>query len=206
MVAFFATTDLEPLLKKILVECEQILDSITVNGKAEDGSARQMRLGEMEWDEDAREDNIIAMACRAIMSLLGNLKDNIALGLQRGLSDGLLEAEAFMASSYAKAAEGNGVIGAQLSRRDCIKETLERETSERRKYLTELLDRVPLMRKPKGGRPERITKKRLLDAIEARRSKGAPVIAKGLALDLDENADSIRKAAERHKVELEPEE
>jgi len=55
---------------------------------------------------------------------------------------------------------------------------------------------------PKQGRPPKLTRRRLLSAISARKARGEIDSIKGLAAELDEDESTVRKALDHHKIKL----
>lgn len=117
--------------------------------------------------------------------------------------DGLLVALAVTQSGIARDLKGEGASDVLINAEPMVKELLQRENLKRRQYLTRILSNTPFLRVfQTQGRPKKVTKQRLLDAIAARRSSGKPVVTKGLAYDMNVDESTIRKAAQRFQVEI----
>ena len=111
--------------------------------------------------------------------------------IQRGVTR--LVSESVLAASITTAKEEGG----RLKSTDDLLEWVDVSQREEKKAIR---DRVLL---PDPGRPAQVTRQRLLQAIDARRSQGKPSLIKALATDMNEKESTVRKALDRYGIEYE---
>jgi hypothetical protein len=179
-------------VRRIILECELFLQDIE----------EQFSGGiDFTWGEAGREATLYSLARFASASLLAGLPSRIHEAIKDQYKESMhLAVTRYYGDFYKQ-------LGIKADARPVTKERSRRAAARERERFAALTTKLPNVKAAAGrGRPEEITKRSLLDAITARRERGEPVVAKGLANDLNKDASTVRKAAKRHEIELEAEE
>jgi hypothetical protein len=191
------------MVEKIVAGCINVADELTFSYEIiEDSRIEKHQLD--GFVEECYEGIVFRMACVAALSFITDFEDKLGDALEDGFSNSMIigkaEFQSFVVEEVIASPE---VLNAVVDVRADIDEAAKKADARNRRWLNKTLANFPYLRLPRGrGRPERVSEAEYLKAIEARRERGDELFIKGLAEDLNQKADTVRKALRTKGIDL----
>jgi hypothetical protein len=194
-------------VEKIVADCDSYIEKFELEVQdPANGEVERVRFEFYEWEKTDREQVLKTVAVIATYTMLGSWNYKTRGAFVETYQDALLLTKIVTGKPLSNLLIGHEA-DIEVDARTDIEKLISKAADARRSRLADAVKNFPhVLLSPKRGRPPMLKKRVLLDAMDARRAKGEPTIAKGLALDLDKDVSAVRKAAKRHEIELDPEE
>jgi len=193
-------------MQTLIAESRKIVDAAGIDYHATDtGETTPINFADLfpGIDPEAMADQV---ASAAMTVLLTSIRQKIADALEDAFDEGLAVGQATLygviAERYAK------IVGDPAPPPVVIPpgelDALAKEAADKaRARWIELLKRLPHIELPRArGRPEKVTRAVLLAAIANRKKEGAAVTPVDIGGDINADESTVRKALDRHKIEL----